>query len=160
MKKIELTKGRFTWVDDEDYDSLGKHPWHINTRGYAARTIHNKGNQKNIRMHREIMNTPVGMQTDHINHDKLDNRRSNLRICTNGQNQQNGKKCRTYGGKTPSSKYKGVSFNKRKNKWASNIVINKEMIFLGYYSDETQAAHTYDQAAHEMFGEFARLNFK
>ena len=99
------------------------------------------------------MNPPLGMQVDHINGDRLDNRRENLRIVTNWQNQMNR-------GMTinNSSGYKGVRL-RRSGKWEAQIRVNKKAIFLGRFYDKLDAAHAYDDAAKKYFGEFARLNF-
>jgi len=84
MQKIELTKGQFTLVDDEDFNYLNQWKWHISTKGYALRCIwigsgHKNRKGINIYMHGEVNKTPKGYQTDHINRNKLDNRKSNLR---------------------------------------------------------------------------------
>jgi len=104
MKKILLTQGQYAIVDDKDFDRVSKYRWYARWSKdiksyYACRNIqvgkHQKGSnrwgQKNLLMHTLIMSTPKGMATDHINHDTLDNRRSNLRICTHGENQWNRK---------------------------------------------------------------------
>ena len=92
---------------------------------------------------------------DHINHDKLDNRRENLRLCTHAENMQN---VPNYSrGK---SKYKGVSFDDRKRvkKWRALIVFEKKQIYLGMHLTEEDAAIAYNEKATELFGEFACLN--
>lgn len=149
MKTIPLTQGKFAIVDDEDYPELSKYKWYI-ARGYAVRGF--KG--KTIFMHKNILNTPNGFQTDHINHNGLDNKRCNLRICTASQNQQN-RQHRPDG----SSKYKGVWWDKVRKKWKSQIKHNNCMIYLGYFISEKEAAKMYDIKAIELFGEFAYLNF-
>ena len=105
-KSIPLTKGKFALIDDEDYDWLMQWKW-VYSNGYAFRwSKGGKKYRKGTFMHRMICNTSVGMLTDHINGNKLDNRRSNLRICTASDNQANRIKLH----KTSSS-FKGVSFN-------------------------------------------------
>src|SRR3990167_11489999 len=95
MKRIKLTKGQYALVSDEDYEELNKVKWFaLQSRGVkrfdAARNAPSvKGKEKVLLMHRVIMNTPQGLDTDHINHNPLDNRRENLRICTHGQNISN-----------------------------------------------------------------------
>lgn len=94
MKEIPLTKGYKTIVDDEDYDFLMRWRWHavIAHSVYAERCERPRGGKiKHIMMHRVINNTPDGMETDHINGNGLDNRRSNLRSVTKNQNQWNRK---------------------------------------------------------------------
>ena len=157
MKQIKLTQGQYALVDDEDFDELNQYKWHAyydpNTKSYRAIT--------SISMHRKIMNTPRGMQTDHINHNTLDNRKQNLRICTHRQNQYNRVKH-----KNTTSKYKGVYLAKQKYKdkiyryWMAYIFFNGKSINLGHFKTEIQAAHAYDKQAKELFGKFALLNFK
>jgi len=126
----------------------------LNKRGYIV--CRKRGDKKkiNIPIGRIIMNV-VGIkdvQVDHIDHNPLNNCRSNLRVVTNAQNQMNSRKrvgC--------SSKYKGVS--NRYNKWRVYIKLNGESIYLGSYNDEIEAAKVYDKKAKELFGEYASLNF-
>src|SRR5437879_4118875 len=110
MKKIPLTQGQFAIVDDADFLELSQFSWYAQKQRhgfYAVRCIRDeKGNQRTILMHREIMRTQDGFDTDHINNDKLDNRRENLRICTASQNMQN-KDIRS----DSTSGFKGVSWH-------------------------------------------------
>jgi hypothetical protein len=153
MKEILLTKGKVALVDDEDFEELSKHKWYCSDRDYAAR--HGAGhNRRHIYMHREIMHTPPGMVTDHINHNKLDNRKSNLRVCTDLQNARNS----TYRPNNTSG-FKGVSLRKKYGTWSADIKINYFHKFLGYFSSPEEAAHAYDNAAKEIYGEFAKTNF-
>jgi flagellar basal body rod protein FlgC len=105
-------------------------------------------------MHRLIMNTPDGMDTDHINSNGLDNRRQNLRICTHAENLANRKKQISN-----TSGYKGVSWDKSCKKWAANISICGKYKKLGRFTDLVEAARAYDAAAKEVYGEFAKPNF-
>lgn len=139
-------KGKFALVDEEDYDMVMRHNWWIGGGGYAK-------NDKVGPMHRFIMNTPRGMHTDHIDHDKLNNRKINLRICTPTENARN------IISKTGSSKFKGVSWRKEEKKWRSSIIVNGKTKHLGYFHKEEDAAKEYDKAALEIFREFARPNF-
>lgn len=153
MKKIPLTQGKFALIDDEDFDKINQYKWHLfnnHDRGLYARS------SGKILMHRMILDLiDPKIKIDHINHDGLDNTRLNLRICTDSQNQQNRNKPK----KICTSKYKNVSWKKQNNKWQSYINFNKKRIFLGYFSKEMEAAKAYDNAAKELFGKFARLNF-
>jgi len=154
--EIKLTQGKVALVDDKDYEQLNQWKWHYDR--YAIRAeyvgkIDGKEKNRKILMHRLIMDTPEGMHTDHINGNKLDNRRGNLRVCTNAQNQQNRK---TVSGK---SKYKGVSWRGGGyNRWFAMIKVDREPKCLGYFDTEEQAAIAYNEAAQEYFGEFANLN--
>lgn len=158
MKQIPLTRGKCAIVDDDDYERLMKHKWFavlFKNGWYAARCLaRNCGKQKTLLMHREIMSPPTGMQCDHINHNALDNRKSNLRIVTASENQHN---CRKR--KDNTSGHKGVVYSKAGKKWYAQISVNGGHKYLGSFSDKIAAAHAYDRAARELFGEYACLNF-
>lgn len=152
IRYIALTKGRFAIIDAADYEWLSQYKWrasHNTGKWYAATTIKNK----NVLMHRLIMDPPEGMVVDHVNRNGLDNRHGNLRICTPQQNNYN---CRRARG---TSKYKGVSFEKITGRWRASIVYRGERFNLGAYDSEEEAARAYDHKAIELFGEFAYLNF-
>lgn len=170
MKTIQLTQGKVTMVDDEDYDYLMQWKWHAaNARGvthYAARTINksksNTGKHVYIPMHRQIMNAPKNIIIDHIDHNGLNNQKSNLRECTCSQNSRYKIKA-----KNKRSEYKGVSFNRfiKGNKEYQYIcahirIDNRKLKFLGSFKTEEAAARAYDEAAKLYFGEFAYLNFR
>lgn len=157
MKRIPLTQGKYAIVDDADYEWLNQYKWCVTTTLYAIYAIRYVGgrkNQKCIWMHRLIMDAPKGMDVDHINHNGLDNRRSNLRVCTRSQNNQN-----SYAQNNCSSKFKGVSWYRRDKIWRSYIVIKRMQLHLGYYESEYEAAKAYNKAARKYFGEFAYTNF-
>lgn len=155
MKTIQLTKGQFALVDDEDYDFLIQWKWCAlkgTSSYYAVRSRSLKeGTKKFIFMHRSIMNSPEGLQVDHKDHDGLNNQRSNLRNCTRSQNHQN---------KRPQgvSKYLGVSKHGDRG-WRAKIKYNGRYVELGHYKSEELAARIYDREAKIHFGEFANLNF-
>ncbi len=144
MKKIPLTKGYEAIVDDDDYDFLMQWKWHILEKGsiYAMRNSINLGDGKrhHILMHRVINETQKGFETDHINGEGLDNRKSNLRAVTKSENQRNRRP-----NKNCSSKYKGVSWHKQHQKWYATIQINKKRIFLGLFEDELEASFVYNK---------------
>lgn len=105
-------------------------------------------------LHRRIMNPPDGMTVDHINHDTLDNRKKNLRICTRSQNNWN----RNYKVATGTSKYKGVYFEKERNRWVFEINIHNKKYDRKRFKTEKEAALAYNRVAKVLFGEFACLN--
>ena len=105
-------------------------------------------------LHQLIMETPKGMVTDHINGDPLDNRKQNLRICTQAENVRNRR-----AGKNNTSGFKGVSWHKRTNSWHARIDHNKKPIHIGCFEDKEEAARAYDRKAIELHGEFAYTNF-
>lgn len=158
MKRINLTQNKVAIVDDQDYDWLSRRKWyaHKGTHGYYAVRNSKKceGKKHLIRMHRAIMGLQYGdkQEIDHINHNGLDNRRCNLRVCTHRQNGYN------QTSKTGSSKYKGVSWYKPYKKWESYIDTNGKRQKLGYFDNEIDAAKAYNDKAKELFGEFACLN--
>lgn len=163
MKEIKLTRGKVALVDDQDYEWLNAFKWEAyenpfgkQTRWYAIRRIYTPRPRfaTTERMHRLILQPPWYLGVDHKNGNGLDNRRENLRIATDSQNQWNSRK-----GPGTSSRYKGVSWNKQRKRWAARIWVNGIYQHLGYYEDEAVAALEYDRVAREFRGEFARLNF-
>jgi hypothetical protein len=154
-KTIPLTKGKVALVDVGDYEALGVHKWCVNGNGYAVRSISVGGKTKVLRMHRVITGTPAGTYVDHINGDKLDNRRSNLRFATQQQNNCNKQRRRDN-----AAGFKGVYLVKRRGKFVAEINVLGRRIFLGRFSAADAAARAYDVAALKHHGEFARLNFR
>jgi hypothetical protein len=160
MKKIDISTKKypntFTLVDDEDYISLSKFRWFAykpSNGVYAARITDDK--KGIIALHQQLANTPKGSETDHINHNRLDNRRGNLRVCSASQNQWNASP--RSGG---TSKYKGVSWNKRAKKWVTQICFNRRQIWIGSFDVESDAAKAYDKSARKYHKEFASTNFE
>lgn len=105
-------------------------------------------------MHRALMKTPRGKKTDHINGDRLDNRKSNLRICTNKQNARNNRKQ-----SNASSKYKGVTYYRESRNYKAQINADYKVRHLGMFDNERHAALAYDLWAIDLFGEYAGTNF-
>lgn len=150
MKTIPLSKGHEAIVDDEDYDELSKHKWHVLKKSgvhvmYACRTIKVDGKKKVAWMHRLINNTPEKLITDHINGDGLDNRRSNLRTVTHQDNMIN---CRRH--KLGTSQYRGVSWHIGNKRWYSQITFNKKNIYIGSFATELEAKDAYDKKRNEL----------
>lgn len=168
MKKIPLTQGKFAIVDDENFEQLSKHKWCVQKAEntfYAIRGIGGRLNHRVISMHRQILGLKHGdgKQTDHKNHNGLDNREANLRVCINTQNQHNRLKAKN----KRTSQYKGIYWHKGriykgkqyKGRWQVEIQFNKKRIYLGSFHNEIKAAKMYDKKAKVLFGEFANLNF-
>jgi hypothetical protein len=154
LRYIELTKGKYAIVSLEDYEKISQHKWRALRSPktfYAVRS--EKG--KTIYMHNEIAQPPPDRMVDHIDHNGLNNSRPNLQLATRSQNACNRRKRDS----KCTSKYKGVWFNKRENKWMSSIKVEGKRIFLGYFDNQLDAAKAYDKAARQYHGNFAVLNF-
>jgi hypothetical protein len=155
-KQIQLTHGKVAIVDDEDFEYLNQWKWHF--FNYAKRTtcfVKPGGKQgfKAVFMHKIIVPAPIGFQVDHINGDKLDNRKSNLRICSISDNNKNvGKRSHNTSG------FKGVYWHKGTGKWISYIRANGQRMHLGCFECKIQAAIAYNEAALKYHGKFANLN--
>jgi hypothetical protein len=158
FRKIDLGQGKFTIVDPLDFYRLQHFKWWLHSNGsnlYAARTeVTEDLKSKIIFMQRDIMQPPDHLEVDHRNCNSLDNRRDNLRNVTHAENMRNRRKR-----KNTSSRYIGVWFDKKRNKWTAQIRYNGRKIWLGRFDSEIDAAKAYDAAAIKYHGEFARLNF-
>lgn len=152
MKTIPLTQGKFTIVDDDVYDYLMQWKWTF-SGGYAYRLKTIKGKSKKIWLHREINATPTGKYTDHIDGNRLNNTRSNLRVCTYAENNKNAKTR-----KDNKSGYRGVHWEKGCRKWRAVINNNGKRITIGMFDDVVAAAIAYNEYAKKLHKEFARLN--
>jgi len=176
MKKIIIenkTHGTHeVLLDDEDYEWVSKHKWYLlkdysrkREAFYAYRSVKQPdGKYKSVYLHREIMNTPKGLLTDHLNGNGLDNRRANLRVCTNRENQINRR-----GRIDRASKYIGVQYMKVKNlkkPWRPNVLVSdsstkrgQRHISKGYYATEEEAAYQRDLCMVKYHGTGVVLNF-
>lgn len=160
LKLHPLDKGVTVVVDPEDYERLSKWKWYLHSGGYAVRIVfrrigYKEYEKKAVLMHREIMNTPQGLMTDHINGNKLDNRKDNLRICTGKENQGNRKKQASL-----YSKYLGVTWCKQHRLWKAQLGIKSKSLNIGLFKSEHHAALARDLWAKDYFGKFATLNFR
>lgn len=156
MQKINLTRGGFALVDDEDYEALNKHKWRMVTYfgiDYALRTETVDGEHRTILRHRHIMEAGNGKNVDHKNKNGLDNRRENLRFGTVAQSQYNRRI-----NKNNTTGYKGVCWSPAKGKYFAQIYKNQERKWLGVFDSPIDAAKAYNTAALKYFEEFARLN--
>jgi hypothetical protein len=148
---ISLTKGFFAVVDNDDYHSLNQFSWFYTNSGYARCAYSQNGKLRYLYMHRVIMAARRGQLVDHIDGDRLNNTRANLRIVTANENNWNRAR-----NQNSSSPYKGVTLDSRG--WQARIRYYTQSIHLGYFTDGALAAQVYDTAAQLFFGEYARLN--
>lgn len=127
--------------------------WSISDNGYPYFTDYSD-DKRTVKLQNFIYdNIPNGYIVDHINGNKLDNRRENLRLATYSENNANRKS------RNGSSIYKGVSFDKSRNKWISSIQVNGKTQHIGRFDDEIECAKAYDKKCYEIYGEYAKLNF-
>ena len=161
MPIIRLTQSKQALVDSIDADFLSQWKWYFSPlpdgTGYAARNRSLKINpqRKTILMHRVIAERSgldMGLEIDHRDGDKLNNRRDNLRIATSSQNKMNRPPSKG------SSRFKGVSWRASRNKWRATINIDGKSKHIGYFTTELEAAIAYNKFAIQHQGPFARLN--
>jgi len=153
--KIKLPGGRFAIIDAEDQGRASICKWTYsrsnNRVGYAR-------NKRVGYLHRFIMQAPEGCEVDHVNGDTLDNRKSNLRICSPSQNRINHRLPKVIG----TSKYRGVSWNKKNKKWVAFVSHPnrpRARKNVGSFNSEIEAALAYDRSTFSMYGEYSKLNF-
>jgi len=142
-------KGEVFLFDASDYETVKKHTWYISKRGYVTTNI----KRKSTPMHKILLGNTKGFDIDHILGDKLDNRRSNLRICTHQQNMFN-QRIRS----TNISGFIGVSLMKNTGRYEAYIHHNGKKHYLGIYDNAVDAAIARNKEAIKRFGGFARLN--
>lgn len=147
-------------IDDEDYEKVMKYKWYLdgskeNGLYYFRVNIYEESvHTQFLSLHRYLMDCIKGdgKVVDHINGNTLDNRKENLRVCTHAENGRNRKKA-----KNNTSGYKGVCFNKNRNKWQSYIKLNSKIIHLGYFSTAELAYEAYCKAVPIYHKEFGRV---
>jgi hypothetical protein len=155
-----LRNGGHTIVSPQDYDLASRFRWSgrqssKSWKVYARTDIVVDGKRANISLHRFLMNAGPGEVVDHINGDSLDNRRCNLRLCSNAQNTRNQ---RVHASRKTTSAYKGV-YRQKSGLFRAQIMCQYRKVNLGSFGCELTAARVYDEAARRLHGEFARLNF-
>lgn len=159
MKEILTSHSRYALVDDEDYEKVAMYKWYAVKLGnradgyYACGNIKKDGKYHTIYMSRLIMNPQKEMVVDHINHNTLDNRKENLRICTRRENTKN--RVKNNGNK---SGYKGVCWNKNAQKWQAQIMTNYKKLYLGVFDDKEAAFEAYTVAAKKYHGIFHNID--
>lgn len=155
MKEIPLKHGKVLLVDDADFEWLSQFRWNlVPSRGYVTAWVPKK--ERVMTLHHLLIPRRKGRVVDHINGNRLDNRRCNLRSiipihnCWNQGKRQSSRN---------TSQYKGVSWHSRDKMWRVRVQANGTLIVQKYFEDEIEAARYYDAVARATFGQYARLNF-
>lgn len=157
MSQIALTKGQVAIIDEEDYVLVSKYKWNYLKTGYATTSVGGRKNKKMIYMHRLIMDAKPDQTIDHINGNKLDNRKVNLRFCDDSQNGANSIRRSS---KQYSSKYKGV-FKKndgRQKCWIAQHIIGRKKYYIGAFYSEEEAKEAYKNFVIQNRGEYAKYD--
>lgn len=151
-KELRTRKGIRVLIDNKDFNLVKDMVWRVSARGYVETTLYWAPYKLNVKLHRLIMSPPDHLVIDHINSNKLDNRRINLRICTQAENNRNA----SFRKDKSTSKYKGVHCER--GRWKAQIQLNKKKYTLGTFDTELEAAKAYNCKAVELHGKFALLN--
>lgn len=157
MKEILTNNGMVALVDDEDFERLSAYKWRAVKQcrvWYAVATVEIPPYGKSCGMHRLILSPPGRVGVDHRNGNGLDNQKHNLRLANDSQNQANRRNLTLN-----TSGFRGVCFNKKSNRWQSQIKYLGKNLYLGLFDSIEDAARAYDAKAIELFGEFASPNF-
>jgi len=150
VRRIPVGKGLFATIDAADYEEVSKYRWYTSRHGRNIYAATNK-NGRMVYMHRMLMRPRKGYVVDHIDGNSLNNRRCNLRVCTQAQNLIN---------KAPrggTSQFVGVY--RSKNKWLAYVTRHGKYHYVGVFEDEVEAAKARERKAYELHGEYAYLNF-
>jgi hypothetical protein len=147
IQELPLSQGKVAIVDADDFERVSAFKWSFGGGGYAMKR------SPPYRMHRFIMNAPADVEIDHINGNRLDNRRCNLRVCTRMENGRNLSLRRDN-----KSGFKGVRWHKGARKWCASIMVDQKSIHIGMFEDMNDAVLAYNKAARTLHGNFAKLN--
>ena len=145
--ELALSKGLKALVNADDMEKVSGNKWVASKSGTRIYVVRGNGKTRQY-LHRLIAGAQKGQVVDHINGNTLDNRKENLRLCTQQENLWNQKQ--------RGNLYKGVT--KHKNKFCTRLTINGKNLYLGLHSTPEEAAKAYNEAAIKHFGVFARLN--
>jgi hypothetical protein len=143
MRVINLAKGGRAIIDDQDFERVSAVSWFLSRNGYVVHSVYDRGKRKTIYLHRFVMNAPQNRIVDHRDGNKCDNRRGNLRLCSNTQNSQN------------RADVRGVSWHKPSRKWRAYISVSGKQLSLGMFEKYDDALARRVQAETKLFGEFA-----
>lgn len=140
-------------IDQEDQELLSQFSWSLHSEGYAQTII----GRRTVLMHRLVMGVldNPSVEVDHKFHNRLDNRKSQLRICSHSENRRNSRKL-----SPATSSFKGVYFESERGLYHAQIGLGDKVKNLGRYHNEKMAGKAYDKKALEVFKEYAHLNFK
>lgn len=150
---LDLGNGGTAFIDAEDADLVAGYGWYQTANGYVgAMTTDRTGKRKLLLLHRLLMGEPEGRHVDHLNGDKLDNRRENLRVATYQQNQANRRSL----GRNNTSGVRGVQYMPQlsaSKPWRAQITVDRRNLHLGLFATRAEAIQTRRQAEHEHYGE-------
>lgn len=144
------SNGNRFYFDEEDLHLVKKHCWRLSPYGYVITNAHKDEGSHIIYLHRLIMSAPTGYEVDHINHDKTDNRKLNLRVCTRINNAWN-----NTGSSANTSGHRGVYWEKQTGRWFARITVRGEVLMLGYFDLFDDAVRARLDAEAHYFKEFA-----
>jgi len=153
---VPLTRGYEAIVDIEDAGMASGYNWYVMFCGenlvYAARNERVTGKRKTILMHRVVANPSEKQVVDHRDHNGLNNRKSNLRVCSHTENIRNSRKRLDN-----TSGYRGVCWNKKLRKWQAEINVNGEVIYLGTFKDIEKAYQAYCKASRRYHKDYSNI---
>lgn len=150
---IPLPRGLVTAISPEDQKKVNQHTWLVQCMYGSFYAVTYVG-KKSVYLHRFLLNEPKHKEVDHINRFTLDNRRCNLRLATDFEQQ-----CNRSAVKNSTSRYKGVSWCKQQKRWRAIVVAKRKYYHVGRFDTEREAAKAYDECAKNLHGKFAYLNF-